>query len=416
VAYRARAGRRVCLRRPNSRTQPSVRNLALKARIVPPCTPCVAAPGRRPEFWVELRRRWADGRWFPCRELAIHLAAVVLISHSRRDPRFLAGVSRGARGSAIAIGGRVFCPASPGEPGSQLVLAASGVPCLGAVLWPLSCCCRGRTYREHPEALAFLGQRLRQRFLFGLGTKQIVVTMPLAYLLLAIAVPERSRAPPRVSWPKRLVVLAPSSSRAAGSRQLLVSARVIEGRGLGGSRHELVDTTSLRNGRYSSSTFGSCSGHRQCLGLALSLSRPPRCCTIPVGGWSGRPSAAARWCSSGGFAARAAQHDSRSARRSRGAAWLSRHRDGEQQVGQGHVTTICLVPVRTGMCRKRCPEKPTPRGARGNVRPRAAAESGQVQRRGKDSARWRDVADCLALQGMAGKTRPQSRDSRPARA
>ena len=44
-------------------------------------------------------------------------------------------------------------------------------------------------------------------FLLGLGTKQIVVTMPLAYLLLMIAVPESSRAAPRDSWPKRLAVL-----------------------------------------------------------------------------------------------------------------------------------------------------------------------------------------------------------------
>jgi tetratricopeptide (TPR) repeat protein len=59
-------------------------------------------------------------------------------------------------------------------------------------------------------------------FLLGLGTKQIVVTLPVAYLLLALAVPEKSQAAPRVSWPKRLVVLAPFVATAGWYVRLLL--------------------------------------------------------------------------------------------------------------------------------------------------------------------------------------------------
>jgi len=200
---------------------PAVKNLGARARAFLPAL----LRGGRPVVDFSLALNYAasgaDAWGYHAVNIAIHLATVLLVFAFTLRTLQLAGVSR-VRGPALAVAGVFALHPLQSQAVSYVSQRAESLASAFYLVTLLLLLAAERVARTPGRTLLRIGAYCV--FLLGLGTKQIVVTMPLAYLLLAIAVPERSQAAPRVSWPKRLVVLAPFLVTAGWYvRQLLVS-------------------------------------------------------------------------------------------------------------------------------------------------------------------------------------------------
>jgi protein O-mannosyl-transferase len=200
---------------------PAVKNLAAQARALFPAL----LHGGRPVVDLSLAMNYAasgaDAWSYHAVNIAIHLATVLLVFAFTLRTLQLAGVSR-VRGPALAVAGIFALHPLHSQAVSYVSQRAESLASAFYLTTLLLLLAAERVARSPGRTLLRIGAYCV--FLLGLGAKQIVVTMPLAYLLLAIAVPERSQAAPRVSWPKRLVVLAPFPATAGWYvRQLLVS-------------------------------------------------------------------------------------------------------------------------------------------------------------------------------------------------
>ncbi len=166
------------------------------------------------------------GAWsYHAMNIAIHLATVLLVFAFTARTLQLAGVSR-VRGPALVVAGIFALHPLHSQAVSYVSQRAESLASAFYLVTLLLLLAAERVARTPQRALLWIGAYCV--FLLGLGTKQIVVTMPLAYLLLSIAVPGRSQAAPRVSWPQRLALLAPFVATAGWYvRQLLFS---VEGR------------------------------------------------------------------------------------------------------------------------------------------------------------------------------------------
>jgi tetratricopeptide (TPR) repeat protein len=189
-----------------SALNPVVRNLAAQARSFLPALLRGGRPVVDLSFGLNYAVGGPDGRGFHAVNIAIHLAAVVLMFAFTSRTLDLAGVSR-ARGSAIAIAGVFALHPLESQAVSYVSQRAESFASALYLATLLLLLAAERT-ASTPRRWLFWASAYGT-FLFGLGTKQIVVTVPLAYLLLMTAVPEKTQAAARISWRRRLAVLAP---------------------------------------------------------------------------------------------------------------------------------------------------------------------------------------------------------------
>ena len=183
-----------------------VRNLATQARSLLPAL----LRGGRPVVDLSFALNYAaggnDGWGFHAVNIAIHLATVLLVFAFTVRAFEMAGVSR-ACGLALAIAGVFVLHPLQSQAVSYVSQRAESLASAFYLTVLLLLLAAERAASTRRRWLFWAGAYCT--FLFGLGTKQILVTVPLAYLLLTIAVPERRQAAARISWPRRLAVLAP---------------------------------------------------------------------------------------------------------------------------------------------------------------------------------------------------------------
>jgi tetratricopeptide (TPR) repeat protein len=138
--------------------------------------------------------------------VGIHLAVAVLVFLFTRAVLRLAGAAR-ADGLAAAVAGAFALHPLQSEAVSYVTqrseALASGLT-LAALLLVLAAERRGPTWRGGALLAAGLAT-----FLLALGAKPIALTMPAAWLLLAWAVPAPERRGALLSWPQRLLAVAP---------------------------------------------------------------------------------------------------------------------------------------------------------------------------------------------------------------
>lgn len=164
----------------------------------------------RPVTELTFAMNYAVGRLEPWNyhltNLVIHLAAVVLAWAFGRQVLRLAGVGR-AEWLAVAVAG-IFAlhpiQSQAVSYVSQRAEALASAFYLGALVAILAAEQRGLRGRGlGPLAAAFL------LFLLGLGSKVIVCTLPVAWLLVAAAVPSPAWRARLLSWKQRLLAVAP---------------------------------------------------------------------------------------------------------------------------------------------------------------------------------------------------------------
>ena len=189
-----------------SALNPVVRNLAAQARSLLPALLHGGRPVVDLSFGLNYAVGGPDGRGFHAVNIAIHLAAVVLVFAFTARTLDLAGVSH-ARGPALAIAGVFALHPLESQAVSYVSQRAESLASALYLATLLLLLAAERT-ASTPRRWLFWASAYGT-FLFGLGTKQIVVTVPLAYLLLMTAVPEKTQAAERISWRRRLAVLAP---------------------------------------------------------------------------------------------------------------------------------------------------------------------------------------------------------------
>jgi protein O-mannosyl-transferase len=208
----------------------AVRNLAVKnlAAQVRAFIPALFSGGR-PVVDLSLALNYAangpDGWGFHAVNIALHLATALLVFAFTVRVFEIAGVSR-ARGPALVVAGVFALHPLQSQAVSYVSQRAESLASalyLATLLLLLAAEDAASTPRRWLFWAGAYGT-----FLFGLGTKQIVVTVPLAYLLLTIAVPEKEQVTARISWPSRLAVLAPFLATAGWFVHQLMAS--VEGR------------------------------------------------------------------------------------------------------------------------------------------------------------------------------------------
>jgi hypothetical protein len=166
--------------------------------------------GQRPvaELTYALNHAWGGFEpWnFHLTNLVIHLVAVVLAWAVGRQLLRLAGLARADGLATVAAGLFALHPLQ-----SQAVsYVAQRAESLASALYLAGLLALLAADRRHPgwrAGLAWLVAAVA--FLAGLGTKTIVVTLPLAWLLLAALVPSQERRAERLGWRGRLLLAAP---------------------------------------------------------------------------------------------------------------------------------------------------------------------------------------------------------------
>jgi tetratricopeptide (TPR) repeat protein len=200
---------------------PAVKDLGAQARALVPAL----LRGGRPVVDLSLALNYAASgaeAWsYHAVNIAIHLATVLLVfAFTLRTLQF-AGVSR-IRGPALAVAGIFALHPLHSQAVSYVSQRAETLASAFYLTTLVLLLAAERVARTPGRTLLRIGAYCV--FLLGLGTKQIVVTMPFAYLLLTMAVPGRRQDALQASWPKRLVVLAPFVATAGWYvHQLLVS-------------------------------------------------------------------------------------------------------------------------------------------------------------------------------------------------
>jgi tetratricopeptide (TPR) repeat protein len=166
--------------------------------------------GGRPVTNLTFALNYAAGRLDPwgyhLANVGIHLAVAVLVFLFTRAVLRLAGAGR-ADGLAAAVAGAFALHPLQSEAVSYVTqrseALASGLT-LAALLLVLAAERRGATWRG--GALLAAGFAT---FVLALGAKPIALTMPAAWLLLAWAVPAPEGRGALLSWPRRLLAVAP---------------------------------------------------------------------------------------------------------------------------------------------------------------------------------------------------------------
>jgi protein O-mannosyl-transferase len=189
-----------------------VRNLGIKDLRALARGPWLASllRGGRPATELSFALDYAAGGLEPWRfhltSLVIHLAAVLLAFAFGRALLSLAGVER-ADGVALAAAGLFALHPLQTEAVSYVAqrseTLASGLY-LAALLWLLRADRRGQ---DRWTTLAWLGAA--SAFILGLAAKPIVVTLPVAWLLIAWLAPAPAARPTMLPWPIRLAAAAP---------------------------------------------------------------------------------------------------------------------------------------------------------------------------------------------------------------
>jgi Tfp pilus assembly protein PilF len=145
-----------------------------------------------------------DAMGYHAANIAIHLATVFVVFAFTARTLELAGIAR-ARGLALAVAGVFGLHPLQSEAVSYVSQRAESLASAFYLIALLLLLATERAPSTAWRVLFWAGAY--GAFLFGLGTKPILITMPLAYLLLATAVPERRTL--RASCPRRLAMLAP---------------------------------------------------------------------------------------------------------------------------------------------------------------------------------------------------------------
>ena len=187
---------------------PAVKNLAAQARALFPAL----LHGGRPVVDLSLAMNYAasgaDAWGYHAVNIAIHLATVLLVFAFTLRTFQLAGVSR-VRGPALAVAGIFALHPLHSQAVSYVSQRAESLASAFYLTTFLLLLAAERVARSPGRTLLLISAYCV--FLLGLGTKQIVVTLPVAYLLLALAVPEKSQAAPRAgtcaySWFRSRVI------------------------------------------------------------------------------------------------------------------------------------------------------------------------------------------------------------------
>jgi tetratricopeptide (TPR) repeat protein len=190
---------------------PALRDLGEQARAVIPGIFRGGRPVVDLTLALNLAAGGADPWGFHLVNVVIHLVAVALVFAFTACTLELAGSAR-ARGPALAVAGAFALHPIQSQAVAyvwQRGESLASVFYLSSLLLLL----RSETTAS-ARSRAALWAGAYGAFLIGLGTKQIVVTMPLAYALLMAAVPD---GPTRAArpWRLRLILLAPFVATAA---------------------------------------------------------------------------------------------------------------------------------------------------------------------------------------------------------
>jgi Flp pilus assembly protein TadD len=151
--------------------------------------------------------------------VAIHLVVTALAFAFARAMLRLAGAAH-PTGLAVAAAGAFALHPLQSQAVSYLVQRAEALAAgayLGTLLLLLEAERRGPGRRG---AAAYLGALAT--FLVGLGAKATLVTLPLAWLLAAFAVPTAAARATLATWPRRLLLLAPFAALVAAFAQRTV--------------------------------------------------------------------------------------------------------------------------------------------------------------------------------------------------
>ena len=148
-----------------------------------------------------------DDAWsFHAANIAIHLMTVLLVFVFTARTLDLAGVLR-VRGPALVVAGVFALHPLQSQAVSYVAQRAESLASAFYLATILLLLAAERATSAPRRALFRAGAC--GTFVLGLGTKPIVVTAPIAYLLFAMALPRKRQSAPVMSWPKRLAGLVP---------------------------------------------------------------------------------------------------------------------------------------------------------------------------------------------------------------